>query len=116
VAKENKTPPENLNEMAAESVEQARRAMENYLNFFQKSMLASPWGETDLNRRIQSYAGENIATAFECAQKLTSAKDIQDVVRIQTEFMQARLKALSEQAKDLGETATKRQPKRSRDR
>jgi hypothetical protein len=106
MAKETNTPPESLNEIAAESVEQARGAMENYLSFFQKSMFASPWGETDLNKKIQSYAGENVATAFEYAQKLTSAKDIQDVVRIQTEFMQTQLKALSEQAKDLGETAT----------
>jgi hypothetical protein len=116
MAKESKTHPESLNEIASQSLEQARVAMENYLSFFQKNMFASPWGETDLNKKIQNYAGENVATAFEYAQKLTKAKDIQEVVRIQTEFMQEQLEALSEQAKDLGETATKAATKAFKDR
>jgi hypothetical protein len=107
MAKENKTSPESLNEIAAESVEQARGAMENYLSFFQKSMFASPWAETELNKKIQNYAGLNVATTFEFAQKLTKAKDVQELVQIQTEFMQTQLKALSEQAKEIGEVATK---------
>ena len=70
-------------------------------------MFASPWAQTDLNKKIQSYAGKNLATTFEYAQKLTKAKDLQELTQIQTEFMQGQMKALSEQAKDLGETATK---------
>ena len=89
------------------TIELARGAMENYLNYFQKAMFASPWAQTDLNKKIQSYAGKNLATTFEFAHKLTKAKDLQELVQIQTEFMQTQMKALSEQAKDLGETATK---------
>ena len=81
--------------------------MENYLDFFQKTMFASPWAQTDLNKKIQSYAGKNLAATFEYAQKLTKAKDLQELTQIQTEFMQTQVKTLSEQAKDLGETATK---------
>ena len=81
--------------------------MENYLDFFQKTMFASPWAQTDLNKKIQSYAGKNLATTFEYAQKLTKAKDLQELMQMQTEFMQTQVNALSEQAKDLGETATK---------
>jgi hypothetical protein len=92
---------------AEQTIELARRAMENYLDFFQRSMFASPWAETGMNKKIQSYAGKNLATTFEFAQKLTKAKDLQELVQIQTEFMQTQMKALSEQAKDIGETATK---------
>jgi len=53
------------------------------------------------------YAGQNIANAFGFAQKLTQAKDLPDLVRIQTEFMQTQLKSVSEQAKDLAESAGK---------
>ena len=51
--------------------------------------------------------GKNLASTFEFAQKLTRAKDLQELVQIQTEFMQTQLKALNQQAKDLGETANK---------
>ena len=107
MAKESKTPPESVSEFAAQTVEQARGAMENYLEFFQKRMFAAPWAETDLNKKIQSYAGKNVATTFEFAEKLTKAKDFQELIQIQTEFMQTQLKFLNEQAKELGETATK---------
>ena len=105
---------ETKKSMAEETIELARGAMENYLDFFQKSMFASPWAQTDLNKKIQSYAGKNLAATFEYAQKLTKAKDLQELTQIQTEFMQTQVKPLNEQAKDLGETATKAQRKRSR--
>ncbi len=91
----------------AQSIEQARQAMENYLNFVQKSTSALPWTGTDLSKKILSYAEKNVANSFGFAQELTQAKDLQDLVRIQTEFMQAQLKTLNEQAKDLGEITTK---------
>jgi hypothetical protein len=66
-------------------------------------MFALPWAQTDLNKKIQSYAGKNLASTFEFAQKLTRAKDLQELVQIQTEFMQTQLKALNQQAQDLGD-------------
>lgn len=72
----------------AQSIEQARQAMENYLNFVQKSTSALPWTGTDLSKKILSYAEKNVANSFGFAQELTQAKDLQDLVRIQTEFMQ----------------------------
>jgi phasin family protein len=106
MAKETK-PIENLSAVAGETMQQARGAMENYLNFFQKSMSASPWAETELNKKVADYAQQNVDAAFGFAQKLTQAKDLQDIVRMQTEFLQAQMKSLTEQAKDLSEMATK---------
>ncbi len=61
----------------------------------------------DLQRNANPKENHDRPTAFEYAQKLTKATDFQDLVRIQTEFMQTQLKTLSEQARDLGETTTK---------
>ena len=106
MAKDEK-PSENLSAVAGHTIEQARGAMENYLDFFQKSMSASPWAGAELNKKVADYAQQNVATAFGFAQKLTQAKDLQDVVRIQTEFLQTQMKSLTEQSKDLSETVTK---------
>ncbi len=104
---EGKTPFQDVSAMMSQGVEQARRAMETYLQDFQKNMSASPWASSELNRKLTGYAQKNVATAFEFAQKLSLAKDIQDAVRIQTDFFQTQLKSLTEQAKDFSETATK---------
>ena len=106
MAKDDKS-SEAVNTVAEQTMKQARGAMENYLDFFQKSMSASPWVGTELNKKVADYAQQNVATAFGFAQKLTQAKDLQDVVRIQTEFLQTQMKSLTEQSKDLSETATK---------
>ena len=106
MTEEQKTTSGAIQDTAEQTMEFARGAMESYLDFFQKAMFASPWAQTDLNKKIQSYAGKNVASTFEFAQKLTKAKDLQELVHIQNEFMQTQFKALSEQAKDLGKTAT----------
>ena len=59
------------------------------------------------NKQVADYVQQNVATVFGFAQQLTQAKDFQDLVRIQTEFLQTQMKLLTEQAKDLSETATK---------
>ena len=98
---------ESMSEMVMQGGEQVRKVMENYFNFFQKSISASPWLESDLTKKMKSYTEQNVAAASEFARKLTQAKDFQEFWRIQTEFMQTQLKAFGEQAKDFGETATK---------
>jgi phasin family protein len=107
MANEDAKPAETITETAAQIIEQARGAMENYLDFFEKSMHTTPWAETDLSKKIQNYAGKNVAATFEFAQRLTQAKDLQDLVRIQNEFTRMQLNTLIEQSKDIREAATK---------
>ena len=57
--------------------------------------------------KILGYAERNVARAFEFALRLVQVRNIQDLVSLQMEFIQAQMQALTEQAKDLSETATK---------
>ena len=61
----------------------------------------------DAYEKIKSVAEQNIANSFEFAQKLVRAKDIQEVMALQQEYLQSQMKAMSAQAKDLGSSATK---------
>ena len=99
--------PFPLSEMMTQGFEQTRKAMESYLDFFQKNIKASPLLDTDLNKKMKTYTEQNIAAASAFAQKASNAKDFQDFWRMQTEFMQAQWKAFTEQTKDLGELAAK---------
>jgi hypothetical protein len=53
------------------------------------------------------FAERNVLSAFEFAQKLLQTNDIQELVRIQTEFVQSQMRVLAEQVKDLGDTVSK---------
>ena len=53
------------------------------------------------------FAEQNIAHSFEFAQKMVRAKDIQEVMALQQEYLQSQIKVMSEQAKEIGGHATK---------
>ena len=105
--------PNEMRAAAAEQrVEQAKLAFTNYIqaaqeavSTFEQGVKASQVGA--LNKKAMSFAERNVLSAFEFAQKIVQAKDIQKLVRMQTEFVQSQVQVLSEQVKDLGETATK---------
>jgi hypothetical protein len=87
--------------------ERAKHAMEAYFNWLQNSMVTLPWGNTNLNRILLSNATQNFAATVNFVQKLSQAKNFQDVVKIQTEFMEAQMNSFNEQAKVLSEIYTK---------
>ena len=97
----------NAERALEQTMEQTRGAVDNYFNFLQKTISSYPLGGTDLGGKLKSYAEKNIAATREFILKLSEAKDFQDVVRIQTEFMQAQMNAFGEHTKTLGEAVTK---------
>jgi hypothetical protein len=54
-----------------------------------------------------SFAEKNLAASFDFAKDLVQAKDVEEVIKIQTEYVKSQMQALQEQAKALGESATK---------
>jgi hypothetical protein len=66
-------------------------------------MSVFPWSNTHLNRKLLNHATENVTTTVSFMQKLSQAKSVEDVVKIQTEFMEKQIKSFSEQAKTVGE-------------
>jgi len=90
-----------------QTMEQTRGAVDNYFNFIQKTMSSYPLGGTELGEKLRSYAETNIAAANEYVRKLSEAKDLQEVIRMQTEFMQAQFNTFGEQTRSLGEAFAK---------
>jgi len=99
--------PADMKDMVAQSVEQAHRAVDSYFQFIQKGMPGAPWAGGDFNKKLGVFAEQNVARAFAFAQRLIHAKDLQELMQVQTEFLQTQIQALGEQAKELGDTATK---------
>src|SRR4249920_1124087 len=99
--------PTDMRKMTEQSMEQVKTAISGYLQFFQRAVSGNVMGKSELSNKVLNYAERNVASAFEFAQRLVQVRDIQDLHRLQTEFVQAQMQALTEQAKDLSETATK---------
>jgi hypothetical protein len=95
---------EDMSSIAAQTMEKTREAMDNYFNFVQKTISSFPWGGTELGEKLKSIAEQNIASSHEFVRRLSQAKDLQDAIQIQTEFIQAQMSSFADQVKDLGES------------
>lgn len=106
--------PFEMRAIAEKSVDQAKKAFESYMDAASKAVSAAEdsagtmqEGAKELGRKALGFAEENVTASFEFAEKLVRAKDPAEVMRLQAEFVQAQMRVLSEQAKALGDTATK---------
>jgi phasin family protein len=99
--------PTDIRKMTEQSLEQVRSAINGYIQFCQQAVPANAMGGSELSNKILGYAERNVASAFEFAQRLVQVRDIHDLTRLQADFIQAQMQAMTEQTKDLSETAAK---------
>ena len=106
--------PTQMRQFAEQSVEQAKKAVDGFLTAAQKAATTletqantAQAGAKDVREKVMSLAEENINNSFAFAQRLVRAKDIQEVMALQQEFLQQQMQAMQSQARDLGATATK---------
>ena len=106
--------PTQMRQFAEQSVEQARKAVDGFLTAAHKTAVTmenqastAQSGAKDMRDKVMTLAEQNINNSFEFAQKLVRAKDIQEVMALQQEFLKQQMQAMQSQAKDLGTAATK---------
>ena len=102
-----KEPVEILTASAKQTAEQVTKQTQDYFGWLQKTMSALPWSDTNLDRILLGHATRNVTATFEFVRKLSQAKNFQDIVKIQTEFMNAQLNSFNDQAKIIGEIYAK---------
>jgi phasin len=109
--------PPDLRAATEKSIEQARAAFNKFISAAQQAMSefeghakAMQAGAKDVSEKAMSYAERNVANTFAFADRLVHAKDIQQVIVLQTEFVQAQMKELAAQSKELGEATLKYKP------
>ena len=88
------------------TAEQMTKQTQDYFGWLQNTMSTFPWSNTNLNRILLSNATQNVTATFAFVQKLSQANNFEDVVKIQTEFMQTQMSSFNEQAKILSEIYT----------
>ena len=103
--------PTEMRNLAEQSVEQAKKAFDDFITAAQKAVTAVE-GQTaganastkNIGEKAMAFAEKNVATSFEFAQKVVRAKDIQELTQLQTEFVKTQMPTFVEQARALGQT------------
>ena len=106
MAKE-KPKDDEFSAVGKQTMARAYSAMDYYFDHLKKTVASAPSGGTEFGEKVKACAEHNISATQEFVRELSYAKDIQDMLRIQMEFMRSQLEAFGEQAKDLGEAYMK---------
>ena len=100
--------PSQIIDLAEKNVEQARGAFLGFIGAAQKATDAAetlPSNAKDAMAKAMSFAENNVNAAFDLAQKLVRAKDVSEVLALQSEFAKAQMAAMQTQVKELGAVA-----------
>ncbi len=104
--------PAEMRDFAEKSVEQARKAVDSFLSAARRtadtlegSANTVQSSAKDMTRKTLSYAEQNLSAAFDHAQRLVRARDVQEAVQLQSEFVRSQFAALQAQMKEFGSIA-----------
>src|SRR5882724_10089854 len=97
--------PKEMRSMAAASLDQARKTFEKFLAGAQQTAgtieersATVRAGAKDISTKAISYAENNVQASLAYAEALLHAKDLTEVMRLHSEYVQAQMRSLAEQA------------------
>jgi phasin len=106
--------PKEMRSMAEASVQQARKTFEKFLSGAEQAAgsmeergASVRAGAKDIGTKAIAFAEKNVQSSLDYAQSLLHAKDLTEVMRLHSEFVQAQMRTLAEQATEMGETVSR---------
>jgi phasin len=104
--------PEQMRQMAEETVGQARKAVEDILDATQKAVASAEGsaktvgdGVADLSRQSLAFIEQNVSASFELAARLVQARTVEEMAALQQEFVRAQMAVAADQSKTLSAMA-----------
>jgi phasin len=106
--------PKEMRSMAEASFEQARKTFEKFVASAQAAAgtieernATVAAGAKDVSSKAIAYAEQNVQASLDHAQSLLKAKDLSEVMRLHGEYVQTQMRALAEQASEMGQVVGK---------
>ena len=106
--------PKEMRSMAEASFEQARKTFEKFVASAQAAAgsleernATVRAGAKDVSQKAIAYAEKNVQASLDFAQALLKAKDLTEVMRLHSEYVQGQMRSLAEQASEMGQIVSK---------
>jgi phasin len=106
--------PNEMRAFAEQSVAQARKAFESFIDAanqamgqFQGRAQAAHSSASEIAHKSLAYAEKNFESTFDFTQRLMLAKDPSEIMALQSEYLSKQMQTLSSQVQDLGQSAAK---------
>jgi len=81
--------PAEVRDLAAKTIDQAEKAFGMFFDAANKSVASVPTPASGISKQALSFTEQNMKAAFEHARKLVHAKDLNEAMQIQSEFLRS---------------------------
>ncbi|RIK98445.1 MAG: phasin [Proteobacteria bacterium] len=102
--------PQDMQAMAEASFNQARKAFETFMSAahnaadtFEGQGAAMRANAKEISAKAIGFAEQNMQASLDYAQKLLTTRDLAEIMRLHSEYVQAQMRALAEQASEIGQ-------------
>jgi phasin len=106
--------PKEMRSMAEASFDQARKAFEKFVATAQATAgsieergATVRAGAKDVGAKAISYAEKNVQASLDYAQSLLHAKDLTEIMKLHSEYVQTQMRSLAEQASEMGQIVSR---------
>ncbi|MEM8812065.1 MAG: phasin family protein [Pseudomonadota bacterium] len=106
--------PEQMRTFAETSVNQAKKAFDDFISAtedavgrMEETSNTVQSGARDVNRTVLTFAEENISAAFNLAEQMVKAKDMEEMLALQQAYLKDQMAAFGEQARVVTDKAAK---------
>src|SRR6476646_9889750 len=106
--------PKDMRAIAEASLNHARQAFEKFLAGAQATAgtieergASVRAGAKDISSKAIEYAEKNLQASLNYAESLLKAKDLTEVMRLHSEYVQAQMRTLAEQASEMGQAVSR---------
>ncbi len=93
--------PQQVRELAEKSVDQAETAFASFMQSAAQSVSMVPGPMTDIAKQALAVTEANLKSSFDHARTLMQAKDIHEVMQLQSEFLRTQFASATDQFKQM---------------
>jgi phasin len=97
--------PPQVREFAEKSVDQAEKAMSSFVQSASQSVGMLPGPMTEMAKQALAMTEANLKASFDHARKLMQARDINEVMQLQSEFLKSQFESATDQFKKVASGA-----------
>jgi phasin len=94
--------PAQIKEVAEQTIGQAEKGFSAFIEAANKSVSMMPNPANEMSLKALSLTERNMKSAFDHVRRLLHARDFEEAMRLQSDFLKAQYEAATEQLKEMG--------------
>lgn len=106
--------PKDMRAMAEASFDQARKAFDKFMDSARTAAGSMEdrresvrVGAKEIGSKAVAYAEKNVQASLDYAQSLLKARDLPEVMKLHSEYVQSQMRSLAEQASEMGQIVSR---------